>query len=255
MGFKMQEKEIKEFVKNRYSKIAKKENSSCSCCSVTDSVTEQAQAVGYSTKELKSIPEEALFGLGCGNPTALAEIQKGETVLDLGSGGGIDVFLAANKVGDEGKVIGVDMTPDMVATSIKNAKNGGYRNVEFRLGEIENLPIEESTIDVIISNCVINLTPDKNKAYYEVYQVLKPGGRILVSDLVTEGPVPNEIRKNFRAWSECVGGAIEKNDYLNTIKKTGFKDVEILEQHFFTEINMDERIIGKITSIQLKAVK
>ena len=251
----MQEKEIKEFVKNRYSKIAKKENSSCSCCSGADSVTEQAQAVGYSTEELKSIPEEAVFGLGCGNPTALAEIQEGETVLDLGSGGGIDVFLAANKVGDEGKVIGVDMTPDMIETAVKNAQKGGYTNVEFKLGEIENLPIEESTIDVIISNCVINLTPDKNNAYKEVYRVLKPGGRILVSDLVTEGFIPEEIRRSFQAWSECIGGAMEKQDYLSTIKKAGFKEVEIIEQHFFTEPNMDERLIGKITSIQLKAVK
>ncbi|MDO8869412.1 MAG: arsenite methyltransferase [Methanobacteriaceae archaeon] len=251
----MQEKEIKEFVKDRYSKIAKKENSSCSCCSGADSVTEQAQAVGYSTEELKSIPEEAVFGLGCGNPTALAEIQDGETVLDLGSGGGIDVFLASNKVGDGGKVIGLDMTPDMIETAVKNAQKGGYTNVEFKLGEIENLPIEESTIDVIISNCVINLTPDKNKAYQEVYRVLKPGGRILVSDLVTEGHIPHEIRKNFQAWSECIGGAMEKQDYLSTIKKAGFKEVEIIEQHFFTETNMDERLIGKITSIQLKAMK
>lgn len=250
----MQEKEIKEFVKKRYSKIAKKENS-CSCCSGTDSMTEQAKAIGYSAEELKSIPEDAVFGLGCGNPTALAEIQEGETVLDLGSGGGIDVFLAANKVGDKGKVIGVDMTPDMIATAIKNAETGEYGNVEFKLGEIENLPIEDSTIDVIISNCVINLTPDKNKAYQEVYRVLKPGGRILVSDLVTEGFIPEEIRGSFQAWSECVGGAMEKQDYLNTIKKAGFKEVEIIEQHFFTESDMDERLIGKITSIQLKAIK
>lgn len=250
----MQEKEIKEFIKDRYSKIAKKENS-CSCCSGADSINEQAQAVGYSTEELKSVPEEAVFGLGCGNPTALAEIQKGDTVLDLGSGGGIDVFLAANKVGDEGKVIGVDMTPEMIETAVKNAQKGGYTNVEFKLGEIENLPIEESAIDVIISNCVINLTPDKNNAYQEVYRVLKPGGRILVSDLVTEGLIPEEIRRSFQAWSECIGGAMEKQDYLSTIKNAGFKEVEIIEQHFFSEPNMDERIIGKITSIQLKAVK
>lgn len=252
----MQEKEIKEFVKNRYAKIAKKEDSCCSCCpSGDDIITEQAQAAGYSPEELKSIPEEAVFGLGCGNPTALAEIRKGETVLDLGSGGGIDVFLAANKVGDNGKVIGVDMTPEMIETAVKNSQKGGYTNVEFKLGEIENLPLEENTIDVIISNCVINLTPDKNNAYREVYRVLKPGGRILVSDLVTEGFIPEEIRRNFQAWSECVGGAMEKQDYLNTIKNAGFKEVEILEQHFFTENDMDERLIGKITSIQLKAIK
>jgi len=255
-GFKMQEKEIEEFVKNRYSKIAKKDNSSCSCCnSSSDLITKQAQVAGYSTKELKSIPEEAVFGLGCGNPTALAEIQAGETVLDLGSGGGIDVFLAANKVGANGRVIGVDMTPDMIENAVKNAQNGGYTNVEFKLGEIENLPIEKNSIDVIISNCVINLTPDKNKAYKEVNRVLKPGGRILVSDLVTEGLIPEEILRSFQAWSECVGGALEKENYLNTIKNAGFKEVEILEQHFFTEPNMDKKLIGKITSIHLKAVK
>jgi ubiquinone/menaquinone biosynthesis C-methylase UbiE len=251
----MKEKKIKEHVKDRYSKIATGEGSSCSCCSGADLMNEQIQEAGYSAEELKSIPEGAVFGLGCGNPTALAEIQEGETVLDLGSGGGIDVFLAANKVGDGGKVIGVDMTPDMIETSVKNAQKGRYNNVEFKLGEIENLPIENNTIDVIISNCVINLTPDKNKAYDEVYRVLKPGGRILVSDLVTEGFIPQEIRKNFQAWTECIGGAMEKQDYLNTIKNAGFKELEILKQHFFTETDMDEHLIGKIISIQLKATK
>lgn len=252
----MNEKEIKEAVKDRYSKIAAKEESINSCCSCgPDLVIEQAKSAGYSLEDLKSIPEDAVFGLGCGNPTALAELKEGETVLDLGSGGGIDVFLAANKVGNSGKVIGVDMTEEMVATATKNAEEGKYENVEFKLGEIENLPIENNSIDVIISNCVINLTPDKLVAYNEVFRVLKPGGRILVSDLVTEKEIPEDIKRSFQAWSDCIAGAMEKQLYLDTIKEAGFNDVEIIEQHYFTEPNMDERLVGKIISIQIKATK
>ena len=252
----MKEKEIKEFVKDRYSKIATKEESQCSCCSSgVDLAIKQAEAAGYTPEELKSIPEEAVFGLGCGNPTALAELKAGETVLDLGSGGGIDVFLAANKVGENGKVIGVDMTREMVSTAIKNAADGGYKNVEFKLGEIEDLPIEDNSIDVIISNCVINLTPDKSAAYKEAFRVLKQDGRILVSDLVTDGEIPADIKKSFQAWSECVAGATEKQEYLDTIGKAGFKDIEIIEAHYFTEPNLDERLVGKIISIQVKAIK
>ena len=251
----MKEKEIKDFVKGRYSKIATNEESYCSCCLEGDSTIEQAKAAGYTLEDIKSIPEEAIFGLGCGNPTALAELKKGETVLDLGSGGGIDVFLAANKVGKTGKVIGVDMTDKMVETAVKNAEEGKYQNVEFKLGEIENLPIEDGTIDVIISNCVINLTPDKLVAYKEAFRVLKPEGRILVSDIVTEGEIPEYIKRSFQAWSECTAGAMEKQAYLDTIKKAGFKDIQIVEQHQFTEPKIDERLIGKITSIQIKALK
>lgn len=255
----MEEKEIKNHVKERYGKIATKESSACSCCGGSDDMMEsarkQAKAMGYTEEEINSIPQDAVYGLGCGNPTALAEINDGETVLDLGSGGGIDVFLAAGKVGDKGKVIGVDMTQEMVETAIRNAEEGGYHNVEFKLGEIENLPIENDSIDLIISNCVINLTPDKNVAYQEAFRVLKPGGRILVSDLVTSGHIPEEIRKSFQAWSECIAGAMEKQEYLDTITKAGFKDVEIVEAHYFTEPNLDIRLEGKILSIQVKAIK
>ena len=253
----MKEKEIKEFVKQRYTKIATKEDSICSCCSGNgmDDIIQQAKAAGYSEDEIKSIPEEAVFGLGCGNPTALAEINNGETVLDLGSGGGIDVFLAANKVGEQGKVIGVDMTENMVKTAMKNAEEGGYENVEFKLGEIENLPIEDNSIDVIISNCVINLTPDKSVAYREAFRVLKPSGKILVSDLVTDGEIPYEIRSSFQAWSECIAGAMKIGNYLETIKEAGFKNVEIVKAHYYAEPNMDVRLEGKIISIQVKANK
>jgi SAM-dependent methyltransferase len=252
----LKEREIKESVKERYSKIAVGKESGCSCCAGTaPDIIEQAKTAGYSLDEIKSIPEEAIFGLGCGNPTALAEINEGETVLDLGSGGGIDVFLAANKVGEQGKVIGVDMTEEMVQTAAQNAEKGNYTNVEFKLGEIENLPIKDNSIDVIISNCVINLTPDKLIAYREAFRVLKPGGRILVSDLVTLGDIPEEIRKSFEAWSACIAGAMVKEEYLDIIKKAGFSDVEIVEAHYYTEPEMDVRLEGKILSIQVKANK
>lgn len=253
----MKENDIKKFVKDRYSKLANNE-SSCECCgtgNLLEEAQKQAIAMGYSEEEIKRIPSEAVFGLGCGNPTALAEIRSGETVLDLGSGGGIDVFLASQKVGSDGKVIGVDMTPEMVERSKHNALQGDYKNVEFKLGEIEKLPIENKSIDVIISNCVINLTPNKLKAYSEAYRVLKSGGRILVSDLVTDGYIPETIKKSFKAWSECVGGAMEQKEYLDTIKQAGFKDVDVVESHFFTEPSMDERLVGKVISIQVKAIK
>ena len=256
---KMEDKKIKEFVKERYSKIVTKEEDSCgcSCCggSEDNSVIKRAEEAGYTMEEIKSIPSDAVFGLGCGNPTALAEINPGETVLDLGSGGGIDVFLAANKVGEEGKVIGVDMTPEMVETAVKNAKEGGYENVEFKHGEIENLPVENNIIDVIISNCVINLTPNKSNAFKEAFRVLKPDGRILVSDIVTEGEIPLEIRKNFEAWAGCIAGALDKQEYLETIRNAGFNEVEIVSEKAYTEPNMDERLIGKIISVQVKALK
>jgi len=254
----MEDKKIKEFIKERYSQIATKEDiSTCSCCggSKEDAIINQAQKTGYTIEDIKSIPLNALLGLGCGNPTALADINPGETVLDLGSGGGIDVFLASKKVGNKGKVIGIDITPKMVETANKNAKAGGYKNVIFKQGEIEKLPIENSTIDLIISNCVINITPDKLKAFKEAYRVLKPKGRILVSDLVTYGEIPLEIRRKFQAWGDCVVGAQEKQEYLDTIKKAGFNNVKILSEQFFTEPDMDELLIGKILSIQVHASK
>ncbi|RJS48903.1 MAG: arsenite S-adenosylmethyltransferase [Methanobacterium sp.] len=251
----MKEDEIKKLVKNRYSKIASQEKNSFSCCSTDNSIYEQAKSAGYSSEELKSIPESAIYGLGCGNPTALAGLKEGDVVLDLGSGGGIDVFLAAHKVGKRGKVIGVDMTMEMVEKGRENAKKGAYENVEFLLGEIEALPMKSNEVDVIISNCVINLIPDKYRAYKESYRVLKPSGKLMVSDLVTDGYLPEDIKRNFQAWSDCISGALEKEEYLNIIKKAGFKDVKVLKQHYFREPEMDERLIGKIISIQLKASK
>ncbi len=261
--------EIKKFIKNRYGKIARESNcvlpsDKCSCCgeniasspeNIKIDILGPAKRCGYDEDELKSIPEPAILGLGCGNPTALSSLQKGETVLDLGAGAGIDVFLAANKVGETGRVIGIDMTPDMINKGQEIAEEYGYSNVDFKLGEIENMPIEDNSIDVIISNCVINLAPDKSKVYQEAFRVLKPGGRILISDLVTEGELPEDIRKSFEAWSECIAGALDKNEYVNIIKNAGFENVQIVTEKQYYEERLDERLAGKITSLNVCAKK
>lgn len=247
---------LKEFVKERYSQIAREGSSCCSCGETCGSgVVEQAKKIGYSEEELKSLPLSTNLGLGCGNPTALAELKEGETVLDLGAGSGIDVFLASKKVGTTGFVIGVDMTEDMVRKAREIASQFGYQNVEFRLGEIENLPVQDNSIDVIISNCVINLSPDKLRSYQEAFRVLKPGGRVLISDLVTEGEIPEDIKRSFAAWAGCIAGAMEKQQYLNTIKKAGFREVSIISEKFYSELEMDDRLSGKIISVQIKAYK
>jgi len=252
----MNKKKIKNEVKKRYAKIADKGYSCCSSCKpYGKSIIKQPESIGYSEDELSSIPKDSIMGLGCGNPTALAELNQGETVLDLGSGAGVDVFLAANKVGKNGYVIGVDITKEMIEKGKKIASEQGFTNVEFRLGEIENLPVDDKSVDVIISNCVINLSPDKLKTYKEAYRVLKAGGRILVSDLVTEGKLPEDIKKSFDAWAGCLAGALERNDYLRIIKKAGFRNVEIINEHSYSEDGLDKRLIGKITSIQVRATK
>lgn len=249
------EKEIKQFVKDRYASIASNEDSCCSCCNCNTGMVEHAKSIGYSEAEIRNIPEGSVMGLGCGNPTALAELKAGETVLDLGSGGGVDVFLAAQKVGENGNVIGVDMTSEMLEKARVNAKVGNYKNVEFRAGEIENLPVEDDSIDVVISNCVVNLSPDKLATYKEVFRVLKPNGRVLISDIVTEGEIPEDIRQSFDAWTECIAGALEAQEYLDAITKAGFRDVTIVAKHPFCEPGMDDRLAGKLTSIQVKAYK
>ncbi len=249
----MEEKEVKKFVKKRYGEIAKTEGSVCSC-GCMPSPNEIAMRIGYSEEDLKNIPGVSSMGLGCGNPVALASLKKGETVLDLGSGGGIDVFLAAKKVGPKGKVIGVDMTEEMIRKARATASKHGYENVEFRLGEIENLPIEEASVDVVISNCVINLSPDKEKVFREAYRVLKPTGRIMISDIVTEGELPEEVKKSFEAWAGCVAGALEKRQYLNTIRRAGFEKVRIVSESKY-DIDVSQQLRGKITSVQVEAHK
>ena len=250
----MEKKEIKKVVKERYGKIAKSGESCCPSCDCGTSFAELGKKIGYSEKDLENVPEASNMGLGCGNPVALASLKEGETVLDLGSGGGIDVFLAARKVGPKGKVIGVDMTEEMVHRANTAAAKYGYTNVEFRLGEIENLPLEYNSVDIVISNCVINLSPDKEKVFREVYRVLKRGGRIMISDLVTEGRLPEEIKKSFDAWARCIAGALEKNEYLDVIRKAGFKDIRIVSESS-CGIDVSKELKGKITSIRVEAYK
>jgi ubiquinone/menaquinone biosynthesis C-methylase UbiE len=192
-----------------------------------------SKAIGYTEAELGAVPDGANLGLGCGNPTALASLVEGETVLDLGSGAGFDCFLAANKVGKTGKVIGVDMTPEMLDKARENARKGNYENVEFRLGEIENLPAADNSIDIIISNCVINLSPDKKSVFDEAYRVLKPGGRLMVSDIVLLKELPEFIRNSIAAYVGCISGALLKAKYLDTITGAGFQQVEVLEEAIF----------------------
>ena len=195
------------------------------------------------------------MGVGCGNPTALADLKDGETVLDLGSGAGIDVFLAAKKVGEHGRVIGVDMTEDMVARGRQLAQEHGFGNVEFRQGDIEHLPVDSATVDVVISNCVINLTPDKLASFKEIHRVLRPGGRILIADLVTAGELPPDVRASAAAWADCLAGAMAKEAYLETIRRAGFAEVAVVSESSYEAPGMDERLQGKIISVKVRAVK
>jgi arsenite methyltransferase len=226
------EKTIKKEIKNRYGNIARTGGSCCGpgpACGCP-SASEDARNVGYSDDDLSAAPDGANLGLGCGNPVAIASLRDGETVLDLGSGGGFDAFLAAGKVGPGGRVIGVDMTPEMIERARGNAKQGGYSNVEFRLGEIENLPVDDNSVDVIISNCVINLAPDKGKVFAEAFRVLKPGGRFMVSDTVLERPLPEEIQNSVSAYIGCVSGALKKKDYISLLHSAGFAQVAIVKE-------------------------
>jgi len=252
----MKEKEIKEAVKGRYGQIAKQDQQSCcpSCSGGASSIL-QSRGIGYKRDDLEQVPEEAIMGLGCGNPTATADLKVGEVVLDLGSGAGVDVFLAANKVGPTGKAIGVDMTKEMIDKAKRIATNHGYQNVEFRLGEMENLPVEDEYVDAIISNCVVNLSPDKSKVFQEAYRALKPGGRLTVSDIVSEGALPDEIKTDSNAWACCIGGALEQQEYLEKIKEAGFKDIEVVSSREFYIENKANQTNEKLLSITVKAYK
>jgi len=230
----MKEEEIKKLVKEGYGKVASKKHSCCDPESVhsqkNDFTEKISKKIGYTDKDMSSVPEESNLGLGCGNPIALASLEEGDIVLDLGSGAGFDCFLAANKVGRTGKVIGVDMTPEMVEKAQGNAKKGNYQNVEFRLGEIEKLPVEDNSVDVIISNCVVNLAPDKRKVFEESFRVLKPGGSLMVSDIVLLKELPDFIKNSEHAYINCIAGAVKKDDYIGAIKEAGFSEVAILDE-------------------------
>src|SRR5512138_2413557 len=229
----MKEQNIKKEVRKRYAKVAKTSGSCCasnvSCCSAPSN-EQVSKMIGYTEEEMNAVPEGANLGLGCGNPTALASLKEGERVLDLGSGAGFDCFLAAKKVGKQGKVIGIDMTPEMLDKARANAKKGKYANVEFRLGEIENLPVADNSVDVIISNCVINLAPNKKRVFDEAYRVLAPKGRLMVSDIVLLKPLPKAVQESVEAYAGCIAGAEIKDRYLEQIKQAGFEDVQVIDE-------------------------
>lgn len=246
--------EIKEIVKKTYSKVATTSSSCCSCgCGSTDQETAKkiSENIGYSEEELNSIPE-ANLGLGCGNPTAFSNINEGYTVLDLGSGPGFDCFLASKKVGNTGKVIGLDMTEEMVTKARNISKDHGCLNVEFRLGDIEKIPLEDNSVDVILSNCVINLAPDKSKVFKEAYRVLKKGGKMCVSDIVLLGKLTEEQMSDENLLSGCVAGALQKEDYINKIAQAGF-GVKIVGED--KDISNSQYSGINLESIKIEAIK
>ena len=238
-------KQIKKIVEKSYSDIAK---SSSDCCCSNKTAQRQSGEMGYSSNEMNQVPGGANLGLGCGNPVAIASLKSGETVLDLGSGAGFDAFLAVKKVGKTGRVIGVDMTDEMLKKARDHAKKGGFDNVEFRKGDIEDLPLEDEEVDVVISNCVINLAPDKEKVFKETYRVLKPKGRLMVSDVVLTKPLPDKIKNDEELLSGCVAGAILKQDYLKLLEKVGFGKITIHKE-------TPGFLKGYTTSITFSAVK
>jgi arsenite methyltransferase len=237
----MKQEEIKKAVKDRYGEIARS-SAGCgctprdraqSCCGPQMDAGDIAAKIGYSDADLSGLPDGANMGLGCGNPVALASLAPGEVVLDLGSGGGVDCFIAAKQVGKTGRVIGVDMTPEMIEKAKVNAKRGGFDNVEFRHGEIENLPVEDGAVNAVISNCVINLSPDKPKVFREAFRTLAPGGRLMVSDIVLLRELPEAIKGSLDAYAACVAGALDRDDYLNAIKAAGFQDVTVMGEDVY----------------------
>jgi SAM-dependent methyltransferase len=225
--------EIKKLVTTEYGKIAREELVCCeglsSCCGGHNSAESISKGIGYTDKDLESVPKDSNLGLGCGNPIALASLNEGETVLDLGSGAGFDCFLAANKIGNNGRVIGVDMTSEMIEKARENARKGGYKNVEFRLGEIENIPAADGSVDVVISNCVINLSPDKKRVFEEAYRVLRLGGRLMISDIVLLKDLPKSILNSVEAYVGCISGAMLKDEYLGVVRSGGFKEIKIID--------------------------
>lgn len=251
------ENSIKEDIKKRYSQIAVSGNSDCCCmpseCKNGDSPIDASKIIGYNQKDLKSIPQEAILGVGCGAPLNHANLKEGEIVVDLGSGAGIDIFLASQKVSNSGKAIGIDMTDQMLEKARENALKGNYSNVEFRKGDIEeNIPLCNNTVDAVISNCVINLTTNKTNAFKEVFRILKHNGRMVISDLVTDAELtPNQI--NTEQWCACIDGAMTKNNYISSMRQAGFKKIEVLEERVYME---GKKVNGrKITSLVIKAVK
>jgi len=273
--------EIRQAVRKAYEKVAMATSppagtsKEASCCGPSDNsaviscgcnesglaLAQMSSAMGYNEAEINSVPEGSNMGLGCGNPVAIASIKQGETVVDLGSGGGFDCFLAAKKVGETGQVIGVDMTPEMVSKARKNTIKMGLENVEFRLGEIENLPVGDNLADIIISNCVVNLSPDKLAVYRDAYRILKPGGRIAISDILTTAPLPEEIKKDLQLLAACMGGAQTFAETEQILRKAGFTEITIKSKKISGEILREwtpatsENVTDYIVSATIEAVK
>jgi len=255
---------IRETVMESYKEVALADSCGCGpsdCCSPSDSnqLASVSEAMGYSDEEYNNVPEGSNMGLGCGNPQAIASLVEGETVLDLGSGGGFDAFLSAKSVGETGKIIGVDMTPEMVSKARENAEKGEFTNVDFRLGEIENLPVADSTVDVIISNCVINLSPEKEKVFNEAFRVLKPGGRLAISDIVSPIELPDEIRNDLSLYSGCMAGASSVDELQTLLNNAGFSDIRIepkdKSREFIKDWAPGKGIENYVLSANIEAVK
>lgn len=249
----MNNEQIQKNVKSGYAGIVKRNTKKSflpnffQCCDPKEIAADIGKKIGYSEEELKNVPEDANLGIGCGNPTALASIKKGETILDLGSGAGFDCFLASRETGETGKVIGVDITPEMVAQAKKNAKKGNYKNVEFKVGEIENLPIADNTIDLIISNCVINLSNQKEQVFKEAFRVAKPNGRMMISDIILLNDLPDYVKNSVEGHIACLAGAVKKEDYINAISKAGFTGINIDKQAPFPiKLMLNDPIAEKI---------
>lgn len=271
----MKDDNIRRMVRENYARIAAQESSCCGVgtpCGCDNSQDSMSKTIGYTAEQLGTIPDGANLGLGCGNPAALASLKEGEVVLDLGSGAGIDCFLAANAVGGSGHVIGVDMTVEMIDRARQNAREHDYQNVEFRLGEIENLPLADNVVDVVISNCVINLSPNKPRVFEETYRVLKPGGRVMISDIVLTKTLPAAIKDSIEAYVSCVAGAITKQEYLATIQAAGFQGIEVVSEvtakgvldgptarsiaeKTGTTLEISEEAVASIASIAVQAMK
>lgn len=242
------EREIKETVRERYAESARKVTaaSETSCCGSASTESTISSKL-YTTDELQGLPQEAVVAsLGCGNPVAMAELREGEVVLDLGSGGGIDVLLSARRVGPTGKAYGLDMTDEMLDLARENQHKAGVTNVEFLRGEMENIPLPRNTVDVIISNCVVNLSPDKDKVLAEGCRVLKPGGRLAIADIVVRGQVPPELRRDLEAWAGCLAGALEEDDYRAKLGAAGFTDIEIETTREYTASDAEGAGLGEL---------
>ncbi len=260
-----EKEDIKRLISENYAQVAVKGvqgnccGGACDCNSSPNDIEESSVKIGYTKEDLSNTPIGSNMGLGCGNPIAMASLKKGEVVLDLGSGGGFDCFLASRQVGETGFVIGVDMTPDMIMLARKNSREAGYDNVEFRLGEIEHLPVADESVDVIISNCVINLSPNKEKVFKEAYRVLKNGGRLSISDVVATAELPEEIREDLSMLTGCIAGAEYVDNIRTMIHQTGFSNIKLVPRDNGKEIIKswvpDGRIEDYVTSFIIEATK